>query len=137
MEKLRTILLYEADFNMNNGFIGRKIMNNAEKNDVLAKEQYGSRKSHSAQVQALNKRLVFDVLRQSKKLAVLIANDAKSCYDRITINLCNLCLRHQGLNSKVSELYLQTLENMQYYPKHKKGIKLILVSWCAETMLTT
>ena len=44
VDKLRTILLYEADFNLNNKYIGQGMMHKAEKAKVLAKEQYGSRK---------------------------------------------------------------------------------------------
>ena len=62
--KLRTILLYEADFNKNNKLMGKDMMRFAEKYDLLAPEQYGSRKYHSAQDQSLNKALTFDLYRQ-------------------------------------------------------------------------
>ena len=49
----------EADFNTNNGFIGRRMMANAERHGIIAQEPYGSRTGHSSQVESLNKQLVF------------------------------------------------------------------------------
>ena len=55
VDKLRTILLFEADFNMNNKIMARRTMAHAEKHDQLAPEQYGSRKGQRANLLALNK----------------------------------------------------------------------------------
>jgi hypothetical protein len=63
VDKLWAILLYEAGFDQNNKFLGRAMMRNAELKNILAKEQYGSRKKMSAIDQCLNKRLTFDLLR--------------------------------------------------------------------------
>ena len=53
VDKLRTILLYEADFNMNNKYLGKEMMKTAEQRKILAPEQYGSRKKKSAILHAL------------------------------------------------------------------------------------
>jgi len=42
LERLRIILLFEADFNSNNKWIGRAVMRRAEELSLLAPEQYGS-----------------------------------------------------------------------------------------------
>jgi len=42
IEKLCIILLFEADFNQNNKWVGRAVMLNAESARMLAAEQYGS-----------------------------------------------------------------------------------------------
>jgi len=55
VEKLRIIMLFEADFNNNNKWLGRAIMANAETYQLLAPEQYGSRKGKAAGIQCLNK----------------------------------------------------------------------------------
>ena len=78
---LRTILLFEADFNQNNKQLGRTMMAHAENLDLLAPEQYGSRRGLSAIEHGINKRMTFDLLRQSQTPGALCANDAKSCYD--------------------------------------------------------
>ena len=64
VDRLRTILLYEADFNQNNKLVGRDMMRNAELCHVLADENYGSRKFLMAIDHAANKRLTFDAIRR-------------------------------------------------------------------------
>jgi len=61
LEKLCIIVLFEADFNYNNKRIGRAVMVSAEKAGLLTQEQYGSRKNKSANLQCLNKRLLYDL----------------------------------------------------------------------------
>lgn len=58
VNKLCTILRYNADFHFNNKTLGMRMMQNIENNDILAREQYGS--------SLLSKKLVFDILRQTK-----------------------------------------------------------------------
>lgn len=46
-------------------------------------EQYGSQKRLSAEKRALNKILLLDILRVTKRPRILCANNAKYCYDKI------------------------------------------------------
>jgi hypothetical protein len=62
VEKMRTIQLMNAEFNMNNKKLGRDVMWFAESHNVLALEQFGSRKNHQSILAALNKRLTMDIL---------------------------------------------------------------------------
>ena len=101
--KLRTILLYEAGFNHNNKLMGRAMMQYAEKHHLLAPEQYGSRKAHSAIYQCVNKVLTFDILRQTKSPGALCSNDAKSCYDRIAHGAAGLAMQRCGVPSPLVE----------------------------------
>jgi len=55
VEKLWIIMLFEADFNNNNKWLGRATMKLAEDSNLLAPEQYGSRKNKAAITQCLNK----------------------------------------------------------------------------------
>jgi hypothetical protein len=64
VSKLRTITLTEADFNFNNKILGKETLKHAELNNLIAKEQYGSRKGKSAVKHAIHKRLTFDIMRQ-------------------------------------------------------------------------
>ena len=57
VEKMRTIQLMHSDFNMNNKKLGRDMMHFAESCNILAPEQFGSRKNHQSILAALNKRL--------------------------------------------------------------------------------
>ena len=40
VDKLRTIVLYEADFNHNNKFLGKSMMQYAVPRNLIAKEKY-------------------------------------------------------------------------------------------------
>jgi hypothetical protein len=62
IKKMRTIILMNSEFNMNNKKMGRDMMRNAELHGTLACEQYGSRKNHRSIIAALNKRLTMDLL---------------------------------------------------------------------------
>ena len=68
MQKMRTICLLNSEFNINNQWVGRRLMQKAEEASILAMEQYGSRKHHDAATAALNKKLTFDYLRIMKNL---------------------------------------------------------------------
>jgi len=50
--KLQIILLFKADFNQLNKFIGKEMMYQAEENGLIAGEQYGSRHGKSAITQS-------------------------------------------------------------------------------------
>jgi len=51
MEKLHIIMLFEANFNNNNKWLGKVIMQQAEVYDLLAPEQYESWKHKLANLQ--------------------------------------------------------------------------------------
>jgi len=55
VEKLRIIMLFEANFNNNNKWLGQVVMAAEESYGLMAIEQYGSRKCKSADSQCLNK----------------------------------------------------------------------------------
>lgn len=61
VDRIRIILLYEADFIFNNKTLGTKMMKQVELDGLLALEQYGSKKKKTAIKRDLNKRLIFDI----------------------------------------------------------------------------
>jgi len=76
VEKRRIIMLFEANFNHNNKWLGGATMWVAEKHKMIAPEQYGSRKLKSAGTQCLNKCLFYDLHCYSRTPAALCSNDA-------------------------------------------------------------
>ena len=96
LDKLRTIVLYESDFNHENKRLGRDAMNLALQNKQIAQEQY-SRPGRSAQDNALSKRLVFDYFRLRKQPFGMCACDLKSCYDRVVHTAASLALQRVGV----------------------------------------
>jgi len=81
VERLCIILLFEADCNQNNKWLGHAFMKEAECCGLLTDEQYGSHQNKDAITQCLNKQLWYDYIRCTCQPAALCSNDAKSCYD--------------------------------------------------------
>ena len=121
VEKLRTILLYEADFNQTNKWLGRQAMWYAERDNLLAWEQYGSRKKKSAIDQLLNKRLTFDLLRQHRKDGAMVSNDAKSCYDRIVHSVAALSLKRIGVPDEAIFCMFSTIQQLSHHIRTAYG----------------
>ena len=112
--KLRLTALLMPDFNHNNKILGRRAMRNAEEDGTMAEEQYGSRKHHSAPKHALNKRLVMDILRAQRRPAVVCANDAKACYDRILHFAAYISLRKAGLTKQATISMLEPIRRLTH-----------------------
>jgi len=115
VDKLRIILLFEADFNANNKWMGRAVMYQAEQERLLADEQFGSRKFKSAIFQCFNKLLLYDLARFRRTPMALCSNDAKSCYDQITLVAATLCLCRLGCPFASVQSMITTLHDMQHH----------------------
>ncbi len=121
VDALRTILLFEADFNQNNKLLGRSLMANAELHSQLPPEQYGSRKSLSAIEHGLNKRLTLDIQRQKRLPGILCSNDMKSCYDRIVHPVATLCMRRLGVPEAPIVSMFSAIQNMEHHVRTAYG----------------
>jgi len=115
VEKLCIILLFKADFNANNKWLGQVVMFNAEKLNLLAPEQYGSCKQKLAVSQCLNKLLFYDIIHFRKQPAALCSNDAKSCYDHIVLLIVALCLCRLGATQSSVTSMISTLHQMEHH----------------------
>jgi Reverse transcriptase (RNA-dependent DNA polymerase) len=113
VDKLRTIVLMEADFNFLNKIIGRRIMQQAEEARSIAPEQFGSRKQKISITNALNKLLTTDILRQEHRNFSLITLDAKACYDRIAPPIASVALKRQGATDNMVNVLFNTLTKMK------------------------
>jgi len=121
VEKLRIILLFEGDFNQNNKWLGRAVMFNAESNHQMAREQYGSHKEKAADIQCLNKWLLYDYARCNHKPLALCSNDAKSCYDRIVLIVAALCLCWLGAPKPYVQSMISMIHGMQHHVRSTYG----------------
>ena len=122
VDKLRAILLYEAQFNMMNKIMGRDVMAAAESLGGVAPEQYGSRKNHSSINLGLNKRLTFDLFRQRKQSGALCSNDAKSCFDRIAHSIASLALQRVGLPPEPIICMFTTIQQLEHKIRTAYGV---------------
>ena len=114
VEKMRTIQLMPAAFNMNNKKTGREVMMNAEKFKLIPNEQAGSRKNHRSILTALNKVLSIDIARARRIPTVIVFNDAKSCYDRIVLWIAAISLRRLGVSKGATSEMLKTLQTASH-----------------------
>jgi hypothetical protein len=121
VDKLRTIVLKEADSNFNDGKMGRDMMNHAEKKNMIAKEQYGSRKGHCSIDHAVNKRLTFDLFRLYRSPGAVCSNDAKSCYDRILHSIAALAMKRLGVPEPPIHCMLTCIQQMDHFIRTTHG----------------
>lgn len=121
VEKLRTILLYEADFNMLNRKLGSDMITQAEKYNLVAEEQYGSRKKLSSILHCINNVITFDLLRQQKRSAAICSNDAKGCYDRVVHNFGSICLQRLGAPAVTVKCMFETIQRLRHYVRTVHG----------------
>ena len=108
LEEMRTIVLMDAAYNMNNKWYGKEFMKHNEALETIPEEQSGSRKRKKAAEVALKKVLAMDLLRQFRRAGFLCSNDAIQCYDRILHNVAMLCMMRLGADkSAVTSLFGQ------------------------------
>jgi len=114
VDKMRTIVIFEADFNALNKILGRTMMWTAEDCNQLAREQYGSRKRHRSIDQGCNKRLSTDLILMLRWPGVICSNDAKSCYDRIVHAVAALSMLRQRVPKSAITCVFTTLQNLSH-----------------------
>ena len=112
---LRTILLLEADFNMNNKKLGREAMWNAERVGILALDNYGGRRGLQAAEVSMNQLLTYDSIWAHRGRAIVISNDAKGCYDRIAHLIVVLALRRLGIKKPPLQSMITTIQEMVHH----------------------
>jgi hypothetical protein len=106
---------------MNNKIFGREIMIQAERHNLVAPEQYGSRKGHSAVAHALNKQLAYSLVRVLRSPAAMCSNDAQGCYDRIVHSVAALSMRRVGVPPEPIVSMFTTLQQLQHYVRTAYG----------------
>ena len=121
VHKLRTIHLLEADFNMGTkSLLGKRVINNTIKHGKIPPEQYAA-KGRKGIDAVLVKRLFYDLLRIAHIAGALIANDARGCFDRMTLLISSLCLRRMGAPISVLQTLYETIATMKHYVRTGHG----------------
>lgn len=83
VNKLRAILLMEADFNFHNKLIfGKRMMETTRAQGLVPPKQY-SKKESTAEDGTFDKMLQSDISRQFRQRTGVISADAANCYERI------------------------------------------------------
>jgi len=115
INKLCIILLFKGNFNNNNKWLGCAVMFHAKKHNLLAKEQYGSRKEKLAAIQCLNKCLLYNYIWLTHIPLVICSIDAKSCYDCIVLMVAALCLCRLGAPKVAVQSMVLTIHSVQHH----------------------
>lgn len=114
VEKLRAILLMEADFNMGNKLIyGVRMMSHARKVGVIPQEHFAE-KEKTAQEGKMVGNFFWDVSRQRRVPAAAASVDAANCYDRVNHAYASLVLQAFGVPYSAVISMLSALSNMQF-----------------------
>ena len=92
IQKLRAILLLEADFNaMDKIIFNSSLIPSIEAANAIPIEVIGDRRSQVATYLALDKKLIADIANMRKFPIITIYADATNCYDRVAHPFASLC----------------------------------------------
>ena len=114
VSKLQILVLTEADFNYNNKLLGRRTLQHAETQKMIAKEQYGSRAGESVIDHAVHKQLTYDIMRQTRTNGALCSNNAMSCFDCIVHSVAILAYRRLGVPCPPLNCIFESIQNMTH-----------------------
>jgi hypothetical protein len=115
VNKLRAILLIEADSNMFNRFIfADRAMAMAREHNLIPQEQYAERESEASDGGWL-KRLFADISRQSRIPIGIVSADAESCYDRIAHVFASLVFQAVGVSVSAVTAMLASIQQMKFF----------------------
>ena len=121
VNKLRAILLMEADYNFHNKWLfGYKAMNVLLENGYIPEEQFSQRES-TAEDAKMDTRLTMDISRQRRQPMGSVSADAANCYDRINhIIMAFLLLAVIGWSGAIATL-LAPIQQMKFFQRTGLG----------------
>ena len=121
IEKLRSILLMEADYNTNNKeLIGNRMMLVVREYGLMMEEIF-SELGRTAEDGALSKILFYDIVRQSRLSTAISSVDAANCYDSIAHAIASLIFQACGVPVEGVEAMLSVIQDMKYFLRTAYG----------------
>lgn len=120
IDRLGTIVLFEADYNHNNKFLGRTMMQHCGRHSFLAKDQYLVPGKKCID-HVINQRLTFDIVWQQKTSMAMGSVDLSSCYDRVVHAPAYLTMRGFGIPGRPIQSMFDTYQNTKFYSKSVHG----------------
>ena len=111
LEKLRTIVCYEADMNHNSKFLGNQMMRHTVGNGSIAQEQF-SVPGKKCVDHTLNRRIVFYLSRYMKYSVAMTSCDLKRCYDRVAHTPAVLAMLGFGVPETPLYSMFHAIQNM-------------------------
>jgi hypothetical protein len=122
VDKLRAILLLEADFNFTNNLIYQfRMVSQAASDGLLQPECMGGIKHSSSETLAICRRLITDHARQQKLSLAIASVDAAQCYDCVGHGPGSLCCQRWGVPPEGLATMLGTIQQMQFFLRTSFG----------------
>ena len=120
-EKERTIHLLESSFSEGTKIIfSRRMMQHARRYGQIPLDQY-AQKGGKAIDAAIQKILIFDLMRIKRCAGVCFANDLMACYDWMAHVPSSLALRFLGVPPRAVECMSTTIQQMRHYIRTAYG----------------
>ena len=115
VDKLRAILLLEADFNgANKTFFGKRMIDRLEGSNQLPDELFPRRETEAIKV-ALNRILLSDIARQKKRTLAIAGADVAYCYDCVVHPFASLACQKVGMPQKVTTSFFSIIQDMKIF----------------------
>ena len=116
VDKLRALLLIEADFNSLNKLIfSIRIIKASEQHRRMSEEIFGSRNNLSAILVVVNRRLVTDTFRQKRRSGAIAGVDISQCYDCIVHSLSIILLKKEGVSLPSIMMMFGVIQSVLYF----------------------
>ena len=117
VSKLRSIQLYEADYNWFNKLVFNDKAMSALQSTGLMPEEHFSQKQSLAEDAVFDKVLTLDLSRQSRLPMALVSIDAAQCYDRVNHTMMSLVWLALGVQQSAIAIILNCLQNMTIFTR--------------------
>jgi hypothetical protein len=122
IHKICIIHIYEADYSALVGIMWRTLIKALEVRGTLNPGQVGGCADHDANTLIFMEEMKNEICHFSRKLLIIVDNDAAACYDRIIPNIANLVGRKKGLTQNLMSIYAQTLAEAKLKLKTALGV---------------
>lgn len=115
MDKLRAILLLEADFNgANKTFFRKRMIDRLEDSKQLPDELFARRETEVIEV-ALNRILLSDIAHQKKRTLAITGADVAYCYDCVAHPFASLASQKVGMPQQVTTSFFSVIQDMKMF----------------------
>ena len=123
IQKLRAILLLEADFNaLHKIEFNNRLIPKLEEVDAIPVEIIGGRRAQAATHLALSKKLIAGIANVKKAPTITVCADVTNCYDRVAHPFASLCAQYFGLELSHLVALFRAMQSMKMFLRTSFGL---------------
>ena len=116
VDKLRAILLLEADFNFANKlYFGSRMIRRAQQDNLIPEECFGGIRHRNPHQLGLVRKCLIDLATISLTTIAIASVDAAQCYDRIQHTAASLACQAWGVPLAIMHTILTTVQRMKIH----------------------